>query len=663
MTPVKDFIDRDQTTFTSADQSNRLHWERDTRRGFSQFLTKNNRIADGAGFIRKAFQFARQRMVAMRPPKGTQLRFTIDANCTDGRTVQVATRVLDDKRLDIFERLDVLLGEVTHEVAHVLYTDFALSASRKASAFLHDIRNTIEDERIEREIGKDFPGYSNDIAQIKKYIFDLLHKKINIEEKNDVELLGYTFFRLVRYPTDIDPRLLHKFSAELDEIREILTPYPTTNEEMLDASDAVYEVFARFFDEKKEEEENKDQGQSQGNDANDKADDSDADDDSSSKNNEEPDTNNDQNAGSGSGEEDDNSDDSSNQNDSADGNDSDDEREEVGNGDDHPGDIGNNDSLADADTLEEAVREISRILSELLDSPNDEGTGSEQESEMIRNHDAIVRQEQGEVVIYDKSIFIKPDPNQSDRYAYSQIAKEIRPFVGTLSTKLRLQMMEKVFAHKGQKTGRLDGNKLVEAVLGNEYVYESQETVTPDAVSLVLLIDESGSMGHDKMATARNIAVLFNEAVKKVQNLELFIYGFTSASYEFDSEQQIYKEPGIDFRDAMGAMRSKYSNADHRAILDVADRVRKFTANKCLFIVLSDGQPASSCYSSYEDGINQTREAVKAISKKGFVPIQIGIQTDYTENPMFDDWVQFSDLSAMVKEVGKLLNRKVKDLT
>jgi nitric oxide reductase activation protein len=90
-----------------------------------------------------------------------------------------------------------------------------------------------------------------------------------------------------------------------------------------------------------------------------------------------------------------------------------------------------------------------------------------------------------------------------------------------------------------------------------------------------------------------------------------------------------------------------------------ANRVRKFTNRPCLFVVLSDGQPAASCYSSEDHGIMETREAVNQISKQGFYPIQIGIHTHYDDNPMFKDWVQFSDFENMVNNVAKIVRDKI----
>ena len=52
--------------------------------------------------------------------------------------------------------------------------------------------------------------------------------------------------------------------------------------------------------------------------------------------------------------------------------------------------------------------------------------------------------------------------------------------------------------------------------------------VKSDRISVCILIDESGSMYGDGERAARDTAVLLNEAIGTLQNVDLYIYGHST---------------------------------------------------------------------------------------------------------------------------------------
>ena len=155
---------------------------------------------------------------------------------------------------------------------------------------------------------------------------------------------------------------------------------------------------------------------------------------------------------------------------------------------------------------------------------------------------------------------------------------------------------------------------------------------------------------------------MFNEALKVVDDIELFIYGFDS-SYSSDN-LYIYKEPTNTKSDYnILRLRQRNGNADYVAIRDSAQKIRSFTKSKCLFIVLSDGLPCHHSGSSYvmktSSAEEETKLAVDDISKQGFVPMQIGIGTHYETNEMFKDWIQFQNYTQMTTNMVKLIRKRI----
>jgi hypothetical protein len=167
-----------------------------------------------------------------------------------------------------------------------------------------------------------------------------------------------------------------------------------------------------------------------------------------------------------------------------------------------------------------------------------------------------------------------------------------------------------------------------------------------------------------KCEIAKKIAIMFNEALKTIDDLELFIYGFDS---KFSDNLYIYKENNINNDASLTNIRGRCANADYVSIMDSAQRVRKHTDSKCLFIVLSDGLPCESYDTKWVNqaggnAVAETKWAVDKISSMGFVPMQIGIGTKYKTNEMFKDWVQFKNFNQMTNNIVRLIRTRIQRL-
>jgi cobaltochelatase CobT len=81
--------------------------------------------------------------------------------CTDGRRIQIPD-VADDPT-----NRDLAWGYLAHEAAHVRYTDFAVYEQAAREGPLQEmLQNRIEDVRIERELGRPYPGTRATIAKV-----------------------------------------------------------------------------------------------------------------------------------------------------------------------------------------------------------------------------------------------------------------------------------------------------------------------------------------------------------------------------------------------------------------------------------------------------------------------------------------------------------------
>ena len=216
------------------------------------------------------------------------------------------------------------------------------------------------------------------------------------------------------------------------------------------------------------------------------------------------------------------------------------------------------------------------------------------------------------------------------------------------------------FAMKGMRSGRLDASKIAEAKQGVQTVYERIATVTTNKVCIGVLIDESGSMGGTRIAKAREAAIFINETFKKMNDVELYIYGHTADTRGSDSvDIMVYKETGFqDDQYALGSVTARANNRDGDAIYAVGKRMRKITENAGILFVLSDGQPAASGYGGRE-GIEDTRKKVSMTQRLGFQVIQIAIEEGVPSKDMFDYYVKMTNINQLPKDLSAYMSTKV----
>lgn len=628
--------DRDQKTFVLQDKSNRLGWEiRLGDKSYSTFITgKIENWGEAVSKYKRAFQICLNRVNSMKKPNRQVCpTFHPKENSYNGTTgkLNISTEPLEENTLTPNEQLDVMLGITTHEMLHHLFTDYNPKMREWKSKFHHTVFNTLEDERIERISGYNFPGYAFNIMALKHYFFKMKYEAI--DWKGDaVSELWDCFFKMVRYPKYLEEILVEKHFENLLLIKDALTPYPKTAVDCKNATDLIYSIFLSLSDKIE------DVG---------------------------PDATGESNNGAS-------ADDS-----------------QTSNGDDDSQEAQNGESSVAESSQAESVNSESKSQTEgdVVNGSEEAGTPREQleaRLEEIANllsaaeMQSTVPEEMGDIpqeIIYEAiegngEIGLEPnviiEKAVSDRESYQKAKIEVMGPARVLAKHLTLDLVrgeQKVF---GLRHGQLNENRLVDAVIGDPLVYFRKKEKVIKSLTIALLIDESGSMyTRDSYVYARKVAVLFNEAVTRIPKSELFVYGFTS-DYKSEGVTEIipYLE-GNKLKDptTLGSIGYKGSNADGVAINEVVKRVRKQTADPVLFFVISDGQPSASFYHNVS-AIDHTRESVTNAEKSGFLPIQIGINVnEYYQSQMFDRYVNYSTPEQMVHEVGMLLRKEVKKFT
>ena len=552
-------------------------------------------------------------------------------SCTDGQNICVASDFFDDPRLTVGEKVDILVGYSVHEASHVNFTDFdklkkmmdSLKGSPTEMEVKKTIANIIEDERIEYKLGEKMPGLSDYLGCCKKHSFGSFEndkKAQRIEATEPVPKFLNTLLGAVRYPTMLTEEQIVENFDELNQVRKILSPFPETIEGVFAATDKIYDVMKDII--KKELEQKKQQQQQQQGGG--------------------------QSANTGNSQQ-------SQQN--SQGN------QTEQNGQPEPNGGQSNDKSASKgqspskkeiqQALEQALQsnDCKKLLQAMQDNTkaptNQNGNNAAAISCGDSNTQAFVNgeseKEGGNVGGHAVITYMKKVPG--DEIAYNIAHRKVKKYIPAMTKALRCRTLEKDYELQGESSGKLNTNKLVSLKCGNENIFVKRGNVTCDSACICILIDESGSMNRQRKDAARETAVLINEAVKHIPNLELFTYGYTN------NEMNIYCERKNANRYALGSTRASGGTPTGQAMAIAAQRIRKMTASKCLMLVITDGMP---------DNENTVKQQDELLRKRDFIPVGIWIAGGIS-NPekMMKDSVEMTTLDTLAPQIGKIVKKKL----
>lgn len=181
--------------------------------------------------------------------------------------------------------------------------------------------------------------------------------------------------------------------------------------------------------------------------------------------------------------------------------------------------------------------------------------------------------------------------------------------------------------------------------------------------AVFLLIDESGSMRGEKDKTARNVAISFAEVFAKL-NIPLYIMGFTADTdgYKAVHNHYISWKNTLATRIRLMDIQGRCENFDGYSIRYATEILKKKSAANKLLIIVSDGAPACSMYSSRVDGVADTKDAIKNAKKIGSV-IGVGIGNVNKEiftNMYGNDFLHIANIKELYTGISQKLVRVVK---
>lgn len=597
---LEDWLDRDGDTYVRKRTKGRLGWEKELEEGesYSAYFLEAPTQED---LIKRAYSFAKDMVVVMDPPFKVKIKITTgegSMSATDGKTLYASTAMFDDEELSVGEKLDTFIGVVVHEGCHLLYTDLSW-VSKIDTPIVHQLWNIFEDERIERLCGEHKPGLANFLEKTKYYYFDQYYLDFVVPRKKESKLTPFErlfnlIFSIIRYPKYIEEAEVIEFGHFLLAIKSVVLPYPKTTEQTVELAYKVFDIIKEFYvEEEKRKEEDKEGGDGE-----------------ESKSKEEL------------------------------------EKRAL--------------EILSSDATE-AIEALDKVISSPRSVPIMHGGGgglsSKDLSAAVEGDDELlgeICEGVAEVGSSKDTFFLKEVENKT---LYMASYNRIRKYIPAISKILKGHNMDYKLIHRSMRSGILDTNKLADAYQGVPTVYLREGKVKTDKVSVCVLIDESGSMSGKRIESARDTAVLINEALKGVSNVELFIYGHSGDNKRcFSTELFVYKERDYSPRYSLGSVRAREQNRDGVAIFEVAQRVRKQTKNPVLFFILSDGAPCAGHYGG-TSAMEHVKSNVQKVEKMGMYVIQVCIYHSYDPSTMFRNFVIMDNMDSLPIELGRAIKK------
>lgn len=263
----------------------------------------------------------------------------------------------------------------------------------------------------------------------------------------------------------------------------------------------------------------------------------------------------------------------------------------------------------------------------------------------------------------DKNTFFEKMNNSNrSKHLYNIAYNNIQQYIPAIKKLLSNTDKNYDYVIHGCRSGLLDTSKLAEAYQGVPQVYLRQGHVVTNKSTVCVLVDESGSMSsNDRYLRAREAAILLNEALGSLPGIDLYIYGHSADEiYGNEVNIRIYRE-GDRFKPkySLGDVDARCQNRDGTAILEVAKRIRKFTNERVIMFVISDGEPAAGDYYGAA-AIDDTHNKVLKAEKLGFDIIQVSIYKVRFVEKMFSKFINIeTDLSELPKKLGHIIKDKI----
>lgn len=463
---------------------------------------------------------------------------------TDGKDIVISGKALQDLKE---KGIDIILGLTCHESSHIRFTDFSFCKKcAKNSATLKWIWNLLEDEVIEELLQIEKPGLGNLLSPIKDYMFD--SDKPNF--KDDIDLILYILFALIRYPKNLNyvgADKLVEFENLFNDIYNILKTNnvlnvyikDTVSKETYNAACEILKLLNKYISENLQDQKSLE------------------------------DIENELNSKFGEGGE-----------------------------------------ISDLEGFGNIKKTI--LASSTAESEN--GIDVINKIKNLSKHPIEIDDYEPKTECFEKDFdrgssptlglrIINRTPSPDSSIKYNRLKDSCKSFINTIK-KINIRSKEKsqsLIKEEFQRNGSLDSRLLASAFQNEKNVYQrygiKHIREKMQKFTLILTLDESGSMGSENTRnTVSKIAISFVEAFKDNPNIDLYVFGHSDYIVK-------YIDPSIKSFNMLAERYQGYGQNEVKAYHTILDEVTKKSKNNILLVNVTDSQYLAN-YSEIEQELN-----------------------------------------------------------
>lgn len=205
------------------------------------------------------------------------------------------------------------------------------------------------------------------------------------------------------------------------------------------------------------------------------------------------------------------------------------------------------------------------------------------------------------------------------------------------------------------RSGSVSLKRMTSKVASTRLFERTERSSEKSSIAIYMMVDMSGSTSGRKIQQERLAAILTAEALAGF-NIPLFITGFTDTSkvelYHFVRGDNTEEE-----RRSLLQIDALYNNFDAYVVRYAEEMLKARPEKRKLFIMISDGQPASD-FSSGSTGVRQNAEAVAHMKEEGINVLAFGVgnvpQTLF-EYMYGNAFINVSDISQLFDKLADAL--------
>lgn len=315
-----------------------------------------------------------------------------------------------------------------------------------------------------------------------------------------------------------------------------------------------------------------------------------------------------------------------------------------------------NDSEASPEDFEKAIKELEKTL-EALEKSEEEAEKGEESDYDFGSAEYPTTDKYVKVISHHKAT--------SNPEVYEEYRKIVESDAHELAKLIKRQFKTKPGRVKRADHGDLNLMRYKDPNFRSPLIFDKKKPREKHCAAVMLLVDESGSMGGRRITNARLAAIMLAEAMAEA-GIPCSVVGHSGDDrYNYSVELEHYttfKNASAD-RTSLAMIEARCQNRDGPAIRWASSILKKRPERNKLMIVISDGQPAANRYYG-EEAIFDTKAAIrdaKRLHNIVGVILEAGSSTDILKTMYGNDYVECTSSKNLKESIAKIITSQCKN--